>query len=156
MLKENIAFTGVLTTYASKAKEENVIVTFNIRHQMEGEIQTFLDSYADKCSESNIRSLFQMPVQWKSIVLEAAYKFTIVFEDLELQASLKAIKVRRRFVKDTEIFVYDLVFEKELEENIDLILPTYLNQKETDEESGKKSLILYSVWMTPIEAEQKA
>lgn len=155
MLKENIAFTGVLTTYASKAKEENVIVTFNIRHQMEGEIQTFLDSYADKCSESNIRSLFQMPVQWKSIVLEAAYKFTIVFEDLELQASLKAIKVRRRFVKDTEIFVYDLVFEKELEENIDLILPTYLNQKETEEESGKKSLILYSVWMTPIEAEQK-
>lgn len=155
MLRENIAFTGVLTTYASKAKEENVIVTFNIRHQMEGEIQTFLDSYADKCNESNIRSLFQMPVQWKSIVLEAAYKFTIVFEDLELQASLKAIKVRRRFVKDTEIFVYDMVFEKELEENIDLILPTYLNQKETDEESGKKSLILYSVWMTPVEAEQK-
>jgi hypothetical protein len=59
MLREGKYFPGVLTRIASKAKDELVLLTFNIRHTADGEIQTFLDSYADRCSQENIRCLTQ-------------------------------------------------------------------------------------------------
>jgi hypothetical protein len=95
-------------------------------------------------------------VQWKNITIEAAYKFKVTFDELEFEAILRAIKVRRGFKKNpvTEVFTYDLAFEKEIDKDTDLVLPTFLNQKETDE-NGKKKLIYYDVGMEPLEALMK-
>ncbi len=156
MLREGKFFPGVLTRIASKAKEEAVLLTFNIRHTAEGEIQQFLDSYATRCSQENIRFLTQYPVQWRSIHIEAAYKFKVEFDELEFEAILRSIKVRRTLKKNpvTEVFTYDLGFEKEIDKDTDLVLPTFLNQKEMDE-NGKKKLIYYNVGLEPLEALMK-
>lgn len=151
MLQEDRYFQGILTRIASKAKEEEVLLAFNIRHTMEGEIQNFLLSYANRCGQANIRELFYTPIQWKNIHIEAAYKFKVTFDALEFEAVLKAIKVRRAFKKGTEFFTYDLSFEKSLDADTDLVLPTFLNQKETDE-NGKKKLVLFDILMEPLEA----
>jgi hypothetical protein len=63
---------------------------------------------------------------------------------------LLGIKVRRSYRKGSEFFTYDLEFQKEMEKDSDLFLSTYLNQKEEDE-NGKKALIQYSVYLTPLE-----
>lgn len=154
MLQENRYFQGILTRIASKAKDEEVLLAFNIRHTMEGEIQNFLLSYAQRCAQPNIRELFYTPVQWKGIHIEAAYKFKVTFDALEFDATLKSIKVRRAFKKNTETFTYDLGFEKSLDKDTDLVLPTFLNQKETDE-NGKKKLVLFDIMMEPLEALMK-
>ena len=151
MLRENKYFQGVLTKIASKAKDEDVILTFNIRHQMEGEVQNFLLSYAERCSQSNIRELFYTPVQWKKINFETAYKFRLWFGDLDcFFAILREIKVSRSFKSGSEIFTYDLTFEKEVEKDIDPLFASFLNQKEFDE-NGRKKTILFDVNLEPIE-----
>lgn len=154
MLQENKYFQGILTRIASKAKEEEVLLAFNIRHTMEGEVQNFLLSYANRCGQSNIRELFYTPVQWKNIHIEAAYNFTVTFDAIQFDATLRAIKVRRTFKKGIESFTYDLSFEKSLDKDTDLILPTFLNQKETDE-NGKKKFVLFDILLEPVEALMK-
>ena len=150
MLRESKAFSGVLTRIGSKAIDENVVLSFNIRHIEEGDIQTFLDSYEKKCELENIKCLFQYPVQWKSVHVESRYKFRIEFDEIECEGILLGIKVRRSYKKGSEFFTYDLEFQKEMEKDSDLFLSTYLNQKEEDE-NGKKALIQYSVYLTPLE-----
>jgi hypothetical protein len=154
MLRENKYFQGVLTRIASKAKDEQVLLAFNIRHTMEGEIQNFLSSYADRCKQPNIRELFYEPVQWKNIHIDASYKFKVTFDALEFDAVLKSIKVRRAMKKATEIYTYDLAFEKDIDADVDLVLPTFLNQKEMDE-NGRKKIVLFDVNLEPTEALMK-
>lgn len=151
MLRDSKAFSAVLISAKSKAKDENVKLTFSLRHIEEDDVQTFLQSYADKCKQENIDFLFRYPVQWKSIAIEAAYKFKMEFDELEHECILRTIKVRRIFKQGAETFIYQLEFEKEFESDQDLTFMTYLNQKEMDD-TGKKKLIEYSVYLTPLES----
>ena len=152
MIKENSAFAGVLKSFKTKAKEEETFQQLTITHTEEGENQSFLNSYADRCKE-NIKPLFSLPVAWKSISIEAAFRFKVIFDEIEFLADIREIKIRKKYVRGTELFTYDLIFEKELSsDQIDLILPTYVNQKEVDETTGKKSLIHYNVFLEPLEA----
>ena len=150
MIRDSKAFTGVLTRIGSKAIEENVVLNFNLRHVEEGDMPSFLDSYEKKCEIQNIRCLFNYPIQWKTISLEASFRFRIEFDELTFEADLKGIKVKRTYKKGMESYIYDLEFEKEMEKDADLFLSTYLNQKEEDE-NGKKVLCKYSVYLTPLE-----
>ena len=151
MIRDGKAFTGVLTRIGSKAIEENVVLSFNIKHLEEGELQTFLNSYQDKCKQQNIKNLFNFPVNWKSINIEANYRFRVEFDEIEFIADLKAIKVKRTYKNATETFQYDLEFQKPMEKDSDLFLSTYLNQKEENENS-KKVLIQYSTYLHPLES----
>jgi len=148
MINENKAFGGVLSSVSSKAVEENVVMAFNIRHVAEGEVQAFLNSYESKTVASNIKALFNNPVQWKSINLEVDMGFTVEFDSIEFSATLKEIKIARAYKKGSEFFTYNLSFTKETDPDTDQIFQTYLNQKDEDED-GKKHLINYSVFLTP-------
>ncbi len=150
MLRENKAFTGILTKVQSRAKDEQILMDFNIRHVEEGDNQIFLSSYASKCNQDNVDYYFRYPVSWKSINIEANYKFRMEFDEVEFEASLIAIKVSRSFKVGMETFTYNLQFEKEIEADSDLLFTTYLNQKE-ETEDGKKRLIEYSVYLHPLE-----
>ena len=155
MLRENKAFTGVLTKIQNKAEEERILSEFEIKHVMEGDQQIFLNSYATKCNQENVDTYFRYPVQWKSITLEANYKFKVEFGEVEFEAVLKAIRVTRGFRQGTEYFTYNLVFQKDIEQDLDLHFASYLNQKE-ENDVGKKVLIEYSVYLTPLEEYMKA
>ncbi len=155
MLRENKAFTAVLTKVQSKAKDESVVMSFTLRHIEEGDNQMFLTSYAQKCKQENVDLLFRYPVQWKTINIEAAYRFKVEFDAVEFEATLRSIKSRRTFKQGMEYFTYQLEFEKEIEKDSDLIFTTYLNQKEMGDD-GKKRLIEYSVYLEPLEALMKA
>ena len=154
MLRDQKAFASVLTKVQSKAKEESVVMSFTLRHIVEGDNQIFLQSYADKCKQENIDLLFRYPVQWKTISIEAAYKFKMEFDEVEFECILRGIRVRRSFKQGSEFFTYQLDFEKEIEQDSDLVFTTYLNQKEEGDD-GKKRLIEYSVYLHPIEALMK-
>lgn len=150
MLRDNKTFTGVLTSIGSKAIDEEVVTTFKIRHIEEGEVQVFLDSYEGKCGVQNIKSLFNCPVAWKSIKIEAGLKFKVEFDEVEFEALLNSIKVNRSYKKGIEVFTYDLEFQKEMDKDVDVVFSTYLNQKEEDSETGKRALIKYDVYLTPM------
>jgi hypothetical protein len=154
MLRENKYFPAFLASISQKAKEEEVVTAFNLVVKIEGEIQVFLDSYAKRCEELNIRELFSTPVQWKAILIEAAYKFTVEFDELEFSATLRGIKVARKFHKGVEAYTYTLQFEKEHESQMDALIATYLKQKEIDE-NGRSNVILYNVNLESIEKLQK-
>ena len=155
MLRDQKAFASVLTSVKSKAKDENVVMAFNLKHVVEGDNQIFLQSYADKCKQENVDELFRYPVQWKSINIEAAYKFRLEFDEVEFECVLKNIKVSKAFKQGSESFTYNLEFEKEIEQDSDLVFTTYLNQKEIGDD-GKKRLIEYSAYLTPIESLMRA
>lgn len=153
MLRDNKAFAGILTKVQSHAKDEEVVMRFEIKHTMEGDNQIFLDSFAKKCNQENVANYFLYPVVWKNIQIEANYRFKVEFDEVEFEAVLKGIKVTRSFKKGMEFFTYTLQFEKEIEQDSDLTFTSYLNQKEENDQ-GKKVLIEYSVYLSPIEGYQ--
>lgn len=157
MLREN-GFEAVLTKIGTKSKADidKVVIEFNIRHQSDYEKQTFLESYEAKCGVDNINCLFKYPVQWKTLNLDANYVFRLDFDELEdIRCILKSIKVKRKIptkLSQTESYVYDLTFEKEIESgDEDWHFASYLNRKEEDE-NNKKMLIKYHVLMEPLES----
>lgn len=157
MLKEN-GFEAVLTKIGTKSKADidKVVIDFSIRHVSEYEKQSFLDTYETKCGIANINCLFEYPVQWKSLNLEANYIFKLDFDEVEdIHCVLKSIKVKRKIptkLGQSESYTYDLSFEKEIESgDEDWFFASYLNRKEEDE-NGKKILIKYHVNMVPVES----
>lgn len=154
MLRDSKAFSSKLVSVKCKAKEEEVVMQFTVKHVSEGENQIFLQSYADKCKQENIDSLFRYPVQWKQINIEAAYRFKMEFDEVEHECILRNIKVSRSHKQGSEFFTYQLEFEKDYDSNADRLFISYLNQKEMNE-TGKKVFIEYSTYLTPLEALMK-
>lgn len=154
MLRDLKAFSSKLVSVKSKAKEESVVMLFTLKHVAEGDIQTFLQSFADKCKQENIDFLFRYPVQWKQINIEAAYKFKMEFDEVEHECILRGIRVSKSHKQGSEFFTYQLDFEKEFDSREDQLFISYLNQKEMDE-TGKKKFIEYSTYLTPLEALMK-
>lgn len=154
MLRQDKAFAAVLTKVQNKADNERILMEYTIRHVMEGDIQIFLNTYADKCNQENVDTYFRYPVQWKNISIEANYLFRVEFDEVEHEAVLKEIKVRRAFRKGSEYFTYDLVFQKEVDLETDSHFTSYLNQKEENDQ-GKKVLVEYSTFLVPLEQYMK-
>jgi len=157
MIRIGKGFEGVLTKINTKkhnSEREDVVLEFSIRYTSKYDNQTFLDTYESKCDVENVSVLFREPVHWKSLALEANYKFSMEFDELPaFECILRAIKVRRRYsAKDmSDAFTYDLVFEKEIEDgNQDWHFAHYLNRKEEDED-GKKSLMTFLIHLEPLE-----
>jgi len=125
-----------------------------IRHTIEGDNQIFLNTYASKCNQENVDLYFRYPVQWKSIAIEANYKFNVEFDEVDFEAVLKKIVVKRSVKNGCDVFTYDLCFEKETSIN-ELYFSSYLNQKEENDQ-GRKVLVEYSVYLTPIEEYMKS
>ena len=157
MLREH-GFDAVLTKIGTKSKADidKVVIEFSIRHQSEYEKQSFLEAYEQKCGIANINCLFNYPVQWKNLNIDANYIFDMDFDELEdIRCILKSIKVKRKIptkLGQTETYVYDLTFEKEIESgDEDWVFASYLNRKEEDE-NNKKVLIKYHVLLNPIES----
>lgn len=135
-------FTGVLTSFQSKAKDEEVYNVFVIKHECEGEVQTFLDLFSEKTG-TEIAKHFKTPVYFKSIQFEIPCQVALTFDELECSATLLSIKATRTYKAGVEKFVYSLAFSSDDFANLQ-VLSTFLNQKETDE-NGKKKTILYDV-----------
>lgn len=146
----NKIFESVLSGLKAIAKTESDDSKTQIilRHTAEGEIQNFLNSYQIECKEQ-INHFFQAPVIWKSIKIEANFKFSLIFDCLKFEAILKEIRVSRSFKKGIEVFNYDLILEKEIDSN-DSLLSGFLKQKEIDE-NGKKNLVKFCTELEPIE-----
>lgn len=151
MLRKNKAFSGVLTSIKGKSEDETVSTVFTIRHVEEGDSQIFLNSYADICKQENVESYMRYPIMWKTVRIEAGYKFHMEFDEVEFECILRSIGIGRTFKKGIEVFTYTLTFEKELESDNDMTFMTYLNQKELGDD-GRKRLIDYSVYLKPIES----
>ena len=150
MMRDNRYFQGVLTRVNSKALDESIVKKLAIVHSMEGEIQNFLHSFADKCNYPNVRELFNNPVQWKSIALDLKHKFKVNFDKVEFEATLTEIKIRRSYKKGVETYTYTILLDMEPDKDIDPILETFLNQKEIDE-NGKKKLVMFDIMFEPVE-----
>ena len=100
MVRTEIGFDAVLTKIGSKFKPEidDVVIEFVIRFVDKHDVQSFLDSYQKKCSLENVANLFNEPVQWKSIAIDANYRFNLDFDELnDMTCILKTIKVRRKY-----------------------------------------------------------
>jgi hypothetical protein len=155
MLRQDIGFSAVLIKHESKFKSErdDVVTEFALRYVDKHDNQSFLDTYEKRCNIENISSLFREPVAWKNISIDCNYKFEIEFDELDaFECILKEIKIKRKYsAKDmSDAFTYDLVFERE-SENDDKVFASYLKRKEEDE-GGKKSLMQFLCHLEPIES----
>jgi hypothetical protein len=138
----------ILTSFQSKAKDEDVFNVFNIKYECEGEIQIFLDEFS-KATNNDLSSHFKNPVNFKTIQFETPADVKIEFDEIDdLSATLLSIKVARSYKNSTEKFTYVLSFSTSDFDNARL-LSTYLNQKETDE-NGKKKSILFDFQISDI------
>lgn len=151
MLREN-GFDAVLTKVSTKSKTDidKVVIEFTIRHVSEYEKQHFLESL-EKATGEHLQHLFTYPVLWKSINIDQNHIFNLDFDELDkIRCILKSIKAKHVIptkTNQTESFVYDLTFEKEIESgDEDWIFATYLNRREEDE-NGRFHLIKYHCFM---------
>ena len=134
---------------ADKSKDEKVTKEIVIKVIEQGEIQTFLKDYSDLLGNNDIQDLFSNPIVWKNITIETGYLFDVTFDELTFQAELKEIKVSKSYKQGEVFFTYQLVFKKDLDAEADLILPSFLNQKELNEDE-KKVLVVYNIGLDPI------
>ncbi len=140
MMREGKFVSSVLTGYGAISKNEDVYMKVEFTHTETGDHQNFLDSYADEMEMENIIQLFKTPVQWKNTTIVCNRKFDVNFDVIKFDAVLTEIKVTRKETKDDTIFTYKLVFEKEQDKDVDVLLTQYFKHKEETAE-GKKVLV---------------
>lgn len=56
------SFSAVLTGFKVIRKDNSSGYQLTLRNSVQGEVQKFLKSYAEKCDEANVASLFCLPV----------------------------------------------------------------------------------------------
>jgi hypothetical protein len=136
----NKQFLGVMTKHTHAYIDNEVFVKIGIKHTDVGDIQTFLSSFEEKLSATNVKSLFEYPVRWKKIVIDTSdYEkntFLVGFDEIEFDAQLQEIHVTRKNRHGLDSFEYTLHFLKEVgRDNEDsTIAKTYLKYKEENEE----------------------
>jgi hypothetical protein len=168
MQQIHTTFEGVLTRLSTKRiqeksltegdekdQSEKVVMLVNIRFtDRTNGAQMFLDGMQTRWGVQGVRNLFTPPLAWKSLNVELTEKleFAVTFDEQQFDARLKAIKVRRAFKKDVDEVNYDLEFERELDKDSDLMLSYYLNLRQEDPETGKRSLQFFYVELKPLDS----
>ena len=136
-------FYGTLKKYENIRVEDAINIRLIIKHVSENSVQNFLDSFEDQVVSTNIKALFEFPVQWKKLVIDASdyikNAYHIDFGDVEFTARLCEIVITRKYAQGSEVFEYSLVFEKPAsEDHIDrLVVEAYLNYKEENAEGRR-------------------
>jgi hypothetical protein len=136
-------FTGILSKFDGKNIEGSVYTTFVITHTSRNEPdQEFLDSY-DAEFGTNWSKCMNNP-QWDNIKFSTSHEVNVKFDEMEFKAYLSDLKISQKEVKGELVFKYNLVFYKTPSPDQDLILQSYLNHKEPDD-NGKMHLVEYDV-----------
>lgn len=167
MQQIHTTFEGVLTRLSTRRIQEKSITEGDAKDQSEKVVsvvtvrftdrtngaQMFLDGMQSRWGVQGIRNLFTPPLAWKSLSLELTDKleFSVTFDEVQFDAVLKSIKVRRSFKKDIDEVNYDLEFERELDKDSDQLLGYYLNLREEDPETGKRGLKFFYVELKPLD-----
>lgn len=167
MQQIHATFEGVLTRLSTRRIQEKSITEGDEKDQSEKVVsvvtvrftdrtngaQMFLDGMQARWGVQGIRNLFVPPLAWKSLSVELTEKleFAVTFDEVQFDARLKAIKVRRSFKKDIDEVNYDLEFERELDKDSDQLLAYYLNLREEDAETGKRTLRYFYVELKPLD-----
>ena len=140
----NDLFPAHLSKYSAKAVDEDVFVEFVITHISKNEPdQEFLDTFSEEF-QSNINKCLNNP-EWDNIAFSKSISnLKIKFDVMELEATLKKIKVTQKETVKDLTFKYDMTFIKKQEKDLDTHLCTYLKHKDEDDD-GKKYLSQYDV-----------
>ena len=132
-------FQGQLVSTSHVHVNEDVFMKFSIKHICTLPSQSFLRSLELELGNDTIQSNFKEPVLWKSLVFDTSdweyNHFKILFDVVEFEASLVAIKVKQ-VVKPGEVFFeYVLEFLKDVEkENDSTFIKSYFKVKDMNEE----------------------
>ena len=140
----NEIFTGHLSKFGAKVYDEDVYVEFVLTHISKNiPDQNFLDNFADVFG-SSINKCLSDPL-WDSIKFSVTVpKLKITFDEMNLNATLKSIKISHKETEKELIFKYDLTFIKRQEQDLDSSFATYLKRKDEDAD-GKKHLVEYDI-----------
>jgi hypothetical protein len=147
MILSTQGFTGVLCKWAVKG-HPLADIKMTIKHNCEGEIQNFLDNMEKEFNLESISSLFSGKVLWDKLILcnDINFPVTVEFDEVEFDANLVSVTVKRSMKEGSESYEYSMVFQKEVAaDNLDKVLQTeYLNRKDEDED-GKMKTTLFQV-----------
>lgn len=151
MLNKN--FSGRLVKASAKMhKESNEVVTMmTIQHiDTTGGVQRFLESLEKGGFVHNLSGLFPNSIPWKSVDVPCSVPVSVDFDEMSFDASVTGVKVSKKVSKkedDSDKYVYNISMMTPSTDAINQLVCLYLNRKEEDPESGKKSLVNYSVFL---------
>ena len=140
----NKTFPSRLSKLSSKKKDDSVILEFILTHTSDQQLQDFLSSLDITYNLSLQHSFTSNTINWKKIHFDINVALLkITFDSLTMTADLIGISVSVKNKKNSSIFKYDLIFNKQHDPNIDSTFAiTFLNRKEEDED-GKKTFLEY-------------
>ena len=137
-------FNSKLTKFKAKVTENNVSQLFSLEYRSPYDIQTFLSDIG-VIPNYSVMQYFGDQVFWSSLAIEVSCDISIEFDEVpEFPCKLNGIKVRKKYsAKDmSDVYTYELMFEKEVDSDLDALLVFFMNQTEEDE-NGHKHLIDY-------------
>lgn len=149
-------FKGVMIKHNYGVTRDNVFVNIAVKHTSNQPIQHFLESFENETKMSNIKSLFESPIEWDNLKLkldEYPFFYEVEFDEIVFVARLMSISIVKKVKAGVNSFEYTLAFRKDVEgDNKDSIAAkTYLKYKEENED-GKKVLVEFDVILKSTDA----
>jgi len=144
-------FMATLKKYEPVRVESLIFYKILIKHVSHGEMQSFLNDFSKELN-LELDRLFLSPVRWKKMTLDSSdyvkkhYKISFTEDDVHFFADLEEIQINRKWIDDSDVFEYSLVFKKEATSDITdrLVTEAYLNYKEENGD-GKMQFIEFEI-----------
>lgn len=149
-------FDSKLTKFKAKVTENNISQLFSLEYKSIYDDQRFL-SDLNVIPNHEVMQYFGDRVFWSALSIDVSCDINLCFDETEFQCKLKGIKVRKKYsAKDmSDVFTYELFFEKEVDKEIDAIFVHYLNMTEEDEEGRNHLMTFYTelTYIPPIQTD---
>jgi hypothetical protein len=136
-------FESKLSKFKAKVTENNVSQLFSLEYRSPYENQGFLINLSD-IPNFEVMQYFGNHVLWSNLTIDVSSDIYLKFDEVEFNCKLLNIKVRKKYsTKDqSDVYTYELFFEKEIDKEMDALFVHYLSQTEEDE-NGKNHLMTF-------------
>ncbi len=144
-------FQGKLTKFKAKVTENNASQLFSLEFRSIYDVQNFLIDLSSQCDQ-DVMPYFKNQVLWNNMHIDFIGMVNVEFDLLtSFVAKVLAIKIRRKFspADHSDVYTYELLFEKEVDSEMDALLVHFMNHIEEDE-NGRKVLSTFPIILTYI------
>lgn len=152
-MKEKIQFKGVVTKNQVAIKDENYYVSFTIQHTEETSTRSLPQQFKNIPLKNVFSAIASNDVFDKVNI--PAYDYNLVYEitigEIQFDARIVNISSKIKIKDGVDQTIYDFVFIKDLDSDMDTKLASMVKYKEYDKESDKKVLKLFDVTMEVVD-----
>ncbi len=143
MIFNENGFQGVMSKFGNKKKKDSDTPVAQVSIKHTASHPDFFSDVNDVFKTENISKYSDMPAKFK-VALSLNLKVNVQFEDMSFNAKLIEVVMAKKETKDDIVFVYEMKFEKEIDNEDPILSTAFLNKKEKNDKD-KDVLVLHSV-----------